>query len=92
MPIPPSDLSMPATKTDLVVARMERAIYDAVHREIQLAREEIEKKAVQEFQSRIRQIVGRITLDASNFYTVHRDTVGHELVIRVKIEDGDSRT
>ena len=82
----PSEL---APKHRVIADRVERAIYDAVHREIELAKEEIIQTAVNEFQTKVRAIVARITLQASDFYSVHN--MGHELVIHVKIDNGERK-
>jgi hypothetical protein len=68
-----------STKT---ISRLEGTIRQTVNAEIEQVKEDIIKDAVSSFEKQIRKVVGFVTIDVANYYSIQRS--GTDLCITVK--------
>lgn len=68
---------------------IEDATLRMIHEAIERDKEEIIQAAVRDFEVKIRSEVGRVVIALTNYFAIERQ--GNEMVIRVKIEKGESQ-
>jgi len=68
------------------LSTLEETICKAIESQVDAEKEQIIKTAVAEFEKRIRTIVGQMTIELAQYYSIER--LGSDLVIRVRIETG----
>jgi hypothetical protein len=61
-----------------------RAILHEVKEQIEKAKEEAVVQAAEQFQKRVKEIIGNVAMDISNYYSIER--IGQDILIRVKFE------
>jgi len=61
-----------------------RAILHEVKEQIEKAKEESVSQATEQFQKRVKEIIGNVAMDISSYYSIER--IGQDILIRVKFE------
>ena len=61
-----------------------RTILHEVNEQIEKAKEEAVAQAAEGFQKRVKEIIGNVAMDISNYYSIER--IGQDILIRVKFE------
>jgi uncharacterized protein YdhG (YjbR/CyaY superfamily) len=61
-----------------------RAILHEVKEQIEKAKEESVSQSAEQFQKRVKEIIGNVAMDISSYYSIER--IGQDILIRVKFE------
>ena len=61
-----------------------QAVNDALAKQVEGAKEQVIKQAVQEFEEKVRTAVGNVAIRVAEYYTVQM--LGSQLIITVKLE------
>lgn len=75
--------------TESFASRLERQLTDAIKACAEFEKEELIKKAVAEFEVKLRKAVGTAAIQLANYYNVER--MGTDLVIRVRVDSAVHR-